>query len=124
MRRAAKLLGVSRTTIARKLIYLGHVCKREHHDFLNRYDCDINTIQFDELQTIEHTKCKPLSVAVVIVPDTRKILGFEVASMPATGHLAATSRKKYGLRPDHRRKHLRRLFKQIESKNLQEIPPL
>ena len=36
--------------------------------------------------------------------------------MSATVHLAATTRKKYGLRPDHRRKYLRRLFKQIESK--------
>ena len=116
MRRAAIVLGVSRTTIARKLIYLGRLCKKEHETFLSEYDDDLNTIQCDELQTIEHTKCKPLSVAVAISPDTRKILGFEVASMPATGHLSAISRKKYGMRPDHRRQSLRRLFKQIATK--------
>ena len=113
MRRAAIILGVSRTTIARKLIYLGSLCKKEHESFLLGYDKALERIQFDELQTLEHTKCKPLSVAVAIEPNTRKILGFEVARMPATGHLARISRKKYGIRPDNRRKSLRRLFKQI-----------
>ena len=62
----------------------------------------VDHIQFDELQTIEHTKCKPLSVAMAVSKNERKILGFKVSSMPATGHLAKISRKKYGLRPDHR----------------------
>ena len=115
MRRAALLLGVSRTTIARKLIYLGDLCRQEHQAFLKQYKEPIETIQFDELQTIEHTTCKPLSVAIAVAAESRKILGFEVASMPATGHLAAISRKKYGYRPDHRQKGLRRLFKQIAS---------
>ena len=53
----------------------------------------INDIQCDELQTIEHTKLKPLAVAVAVSKTERKILGFQVSSMPATGHLAKISRK-------------------------------
>ena len=70
-------------------------------------------IQFDELQTIEHTKCKPLSVAMAVSKNERKILGFKVSSMPATGHLAKISRKKYGARPDHRKAGLTDLFNDL-----------
>ena len=81
---------------------------------MNRNNCknyaQINDIQFDELQTIEHTKLKPLSVAVAVSKKERKIIGFQVSSMPATGHLAKISRKKYGKRPDDRIKGMRQLF--------------
>ena len=113
IRRTAILLGVSRTTIARKLIYLGKLCTAENHLYLQQYKACIKAIQFDELQTIEHTKCKPLSVAVVVVPFTRKILGIEVSIMPATGHLAKIARKKYNFRPDLRIIGLQKLFKKI-----------
>ena len=77
---------------------------------MNRNNCknyaQIN-IQFDELQTIEHLK--PLSVAVAVSKKERKIIGFQVSSMPATGHLAKISRKKYGKRPDMK-KGMRQLF--------------
>ena len=33
---------------------------------LNQQLYQAETIQFDELQTIEHTKCKPLAVAVAV----------------------------------------------------------
>ena len=116
-RRAALILGVSRKTIARKLIDLGHLCRHMHQEFLKPYHGKIKTIQFDELQTIEHTKCKPLSVAVAVCVEDRKILGVDVSSMPATGYLAAISRRKYGKRSDHRRHGLKRLFSSISKNN-------
>ena len=73
----------------------------------------VEHIQFDELQTIEHTKLKPLSVAMAVSKNERKILGFRVSSMPATGHLAKISRKKYGVRPDHRKAGLSDLFNDL-----------
>lgn len=119
-RRAALILGVSRRTIARKLIYLGRLCRNMHHEFLKPYHGKIKTIQFDELQTIEHTKCKPLSVAVAVSVEDRKILGVEVSSMPATGYLAAISRRKYGKRPDHRKQGLKRLFSSVSKTLIKE----
>ena len=79
MRRTALLLGVSRTTIARKLIYLGKLCAAENDLYIQQFQASIKNIQFDELQTIDHTKCKPLSVAVAVGPFTRKILDIQVS---------------------------------------------
>lgn len=114
MNRSALILGVNPKTIAIKLEYLASQCQdsliKEHKDYANTA-----TVQFDELQTIEHTKCKPLSVAVAVCEETRKILGFEVSTMPATGHLAKLSRKKYGYRPDDRPEGLLTLFERLDS---------
>jgi hypothetical protein len=64
----------------------------------------LKAVQFDDLETAEHTKCKPLSVALVVEPKFRKILNFKVSRMPAKGLLAERARKKYGFRPDQRPK--------------------
>ena len=114
MRRIAILLNTTRKTVARKLIFLGEDC-RHKLDALAKQMPLVTELQFDELQTIEHTKCKPLSAAVAVNAKTREILGFQVSSMPATGHLAKIARKKYGFRPDHRRHGLRTLLESIRS---------
>jgi len=98
---AAKILRVNPKTVAKKLVFLGSVCRHMNQNEIKNYS-KINVIQIDELQTIEHTKLKPLAVAIAVAKKERKILGFQVSSMPATGHLAKLSRKKYGYRPDHR----------------------
>ena len=64
---------------------------------------------FDEMQTFEHTKCKPLSVALM-VNEKYEILDIQVAEMPSTGKLAEISLKKYGPRNDHREEALHKLF--------------
>ena len=56
---------------------------------------------FDESETIEHTKCKPLNIALV-ANEKYQILSMKVAVMPAKGRLAAISRKKYGWRANER----------------------
>ena len=113
MRRAALMLGVHPITIARKLEYLSRELSKKTAKQLSEY-AHAQAVQFDELQTIEHTKCKPLSVAMAVSKRSRKILGFQVSSMPATGHLARISRKKYGYRKDDRRHGLRTLFKALQ----------
>jgi hypothetical protein len=65
----------------------------------------LSQIQFDDLETSEHTKCKPVSVTLAVDPKTRKILKFQVSAMPAKGHLAEISRRKYGIRVDERPAH-------------------
>ena len=106
---AARILRVNPKTVAKKLNFLGLVCRQMSKKNCKNYS-KISEIQFDELQTIEHTKLKPLSVAVAVSKKERKILGFQVSRMPATGHLAKVSRKKYGKRPDDRLKGMRQLF--------------
>jgi hypothetical protein len=68
----------------------------------------------DDLETSEHSKCKPLSVALAVEPHSRKILGFQVSQMPARGPLAEFSRKKYGRRKDRRPEGWNRLFESLK----------
>ena len=117
---AARILRVNPKTVAKKLRFLGSMCQEMNMNNCQNYS-QINDIQFDELQTIEHTKCKPLSVAVAVSKKQRKILGFEVSRMPATGHLAKISRKKYGKRPDDRLKGMRQLFDHLSQQLSSDI---
>lgn len=106
---AARILRVNPKTVAKKLRFLGEMCHELNQNIGKKYP-HIRDIEFDELQTIEHTKLKPLSVAVAVSKKARKIVGFQVSRMPATGRLAAISRKKYGQRPDNRLNGMRQLF--------------
>jgi hypothetical protein len=72
-------------------------------------------IEFDDLETFEHTKCKPLSITLVVESTTRRILGVEVSRMPASGLLAKRAREKYGYRPDERKYARHKLFKSIQN---------
>ena len=117
---AARILRVNPKTVAKKLRFLGLMCQKMNMNNCQNYS-QINNIQFDELQTIEHTKLKPLAVAVAVSKIERKILGFQVSSMPATGHLAKISRKKYGKRPDDRLKGMRQLFDHLSQQLSSDI---
>jgi len=102
-RRSALLLGVARSTVSRRFRYLAARARTTDRKHLSRFRKNpAIQIQFDDLETFEHTKCKPLSVALVVEVKSRKILGFSVSRMPAKGPLARISRKKYGHRPDQR----------------------
>jgi len=95
--------------VARKLIFLAQQARLSHQEFLKAYrktNCLIVQLQFDEMETLEHSKLKPLSIPLVVTKD-RKILAFDVARMPAKGKLAALSVEKYGRRKDERRKVMR-----------------
>jgi len=118
--RIANVLGTTRKTVVRKLAFLSVICARKNLALLQRRALSTN-IQFDELETIEHTKCKPLSVALAVEADTRVMLGFEVSSMPAKGPLAHIARVKYGNRPDHRRQGLTALMDRIQKRSAQEL---
>jgi hypothetical protein len=99
----AQLLKINRKTVVRKFRFLSKIGVIENAKLIkSQYQGSLKLIQFDDLETSEHTKCKPLSVALAVDPTTRIILGFKVSQMPAKGHLAEIARKKYGYRPDHR----------------------
>ena len=111
-RRCARILKVHRTTIARRLIFLGKQAQRDQETLLRAIipNRSVQVLQMDELETFEHTKCKPLSVALCVEERSRAILSFSVSSMPAKGKLAEISRKKYGFRVDDRRRGLKQVL--------------
>jgi hypothetical protein len=122
-RRSAELLGVTRKTIARKFFFLGMRARiREEARLDSLPDGCIQSVQFDEMQSFEKSKCLPLSIPLIVHVPSRLILGFSVASMPATGPLAALSRKKYGSRVDRRKSAamtLLKRFRRLASSNLE-----
>ena len=78
-------------------------------------------MEFDDLETFEHTKCKPLSVTLAVEHGSRRILGFEVSQMPSKGLLAKISRAKYGHRQDCRHQAREKLFSDIKDYLSQDL---
>ena len=113
-RRAAQILNVNRKTIERRIPYLGRISRRENAKDRQKLGSVID-IQFDELVTIEHSKCKPLSVPVCVIPKKRFILGASICKIPASEYLSKIARKKYGYRANERHLGLTRLFATIQS---------
>jgi hypothetical protein len=114
-RRTALLLKLNKKTVAKKQKFVAQNANR-----FNKRDFDniksISSLQFDDLETFEHTKCKPLSVTMAVDPETSWIYGFTVSQMPAKGLIAKISRKKYGTRADERRFQREELFKSLGPK--------
>jgi transposase-like protein len=112
-RRLALLLRTNRKTIVRKFIFLG---LHAHHLFVqHREQCPpCSEVEFDDLETFEHTKLKPLSVTMMVESGGRRIIGFRVARMSAKGLLAKKALKKYGPRKDERWRQRERLFNEVK----------
>ena len=69
-RRAAFLLRINRKTVTRKFIFLGISA---YHYFLRERETHqpSTEVEFDDLETFEHSKLKPLSVIAVIETGSR-----------------------------------------------------
>ncbi len=113
-RQIGRILEINRKTVVRKFLFLSKQAQVLLPQINAQFaKCEI--IEFDDLETFEHTKCKPLSVTLAVQHKTRRILGLRVSRMPAKGMLAAISRKKYGPRKDERPEGRKKLFNSIES---------
>ena len=89
--------GCARKTVARKVAFLAERARAKTKAWLATQEPFTN-LQWDELITFEHTRLKPLSVAVMACEQGRSILGFRVAQIPASGPIAQRAREKYGPR--------------------------
>lgn len=112
-RRIARNFNLSRSTVRKKFLFLGSLAAEELRQF-NEKKPRAKIIEFDDLETFEHTKCKPLSVTLVVEHRSRRILGFAVSKMPAKGRLSKIAMKKYGPRIDERRVKGSALFRGIK----------
>jgi hypothetical protein len=115
-RRLALVLGTNQKTVVRKIRFLAGQARQEQARW--RRDLALERplvhVQFDDLETSEHTKCKPLSVALAVDPGTRKVLSYQVSRMPAKGLLKAIALRRYGPRKDERRFGWRRMMQELE----------
>ncbi len=115
-RRIARLLHISKNTVAKKFVFLAKQAHLQHQKFLlslQKQEAKISTLFFDEMESSERSKCLPVSIPIA-VDSNRKILGFRVCSMPAKGRLAKISRLKYGVRDDERPQAAEALWQEIK----------
>lgn len=114
MRRIARLHQTTQTTVARKLVRLGAFAKVQHQWRLKNI-APVSVALFDEMETFEHTKCKPVSIVVAVEEHSRIILNATAVSMPPKGRLVHIARKRYPPRKDGRRKALFQALSTISS---------
>jgi hypothetical protein len=112
LRRAAMVLNLHRTTVVRKSLFLFQEAEKSNEEDLKAHSLATN-IEFDEMESFEHSKCKPLSIPMIVESKSRRILAFDVCRMPAKGKLSAISIKKYGPRADERSWARQGLFKKV-----------
>lgn len=115
LRGAGRILGLTYKNTYQKFLWLKKVVEKKKQ--LLQYS--ETEIQFDELETIHHTKCKPLSVTVVT--SREYLLALQVAEMPAKGRLAKVSRQKYGERKDERQAIVEQTLLDVRQK-LESLP--
>jgi len=104
---------MNRKTVARKMVKLGAFADQLAEAQQRAKVSKVETIVFDEMETFEYTKCKPLSIVVAVEEKSRRILALEVAQMPAKGRLARVARARYGRRADRRRQALTKVFQRL-----------
>ena len=113
-RRCALIFQVDKKTVARKLVRLGKAAQFHIETTSRLPQPSHKTAVFDDMETFEHTKCKPLSITVAVQEHSRFIIAARVSQMPSKGRLAAVSLKKYGYRPDLRREGLTEVLARIK----------
>lgn len=115
-RQIARILNCRFFTVYTKFLWLAQHAKT----YRDQQKFNLTELQFDEMQSIEHTKLKPLTIALA-VSESFEILGVRVGSLPATGTLAQLSLKKYGPRTNESEECIRSLLatakSQIQSEN-------
>jgi len=113
IRRSALLVGVDKKTSERRFRHFAKLGRKEQALLLTSLK-PLDKIQADEMETFEHTRLKPLSIPMVVCTNSRRILAFDVATMPCKGSNAELSRRKYGLRLDQRKEKFQNVLKTIK----------
>jgi len=114
-RRLAKVLGVNLKTIVRKFLFLAQNAELLHLEKLSQQEFDVTHCQFDEMLSFEHTRLKPLSIALSVQKKDSKLVAIEVAQSHYQGVLSSIALRKYGLRPDQSHEARRKVLLTLQS---------
>lgn len=112
-RRMARVLGINRKTVIRKFLFMARQARKEHEKRVHEGQIKTTFVQFDEMETFEHTRLKPLSIAIAVRAKTGEIIEAQVSSKTAHGYLAKLAQQKYGFRQDTREAAREDVFKMI-----------
>jgi len=109
LRGISRILGLTYFNTYKKFLWFKGLVD-EHQKSL-RFSAE--EIQFDELETIHHTKCKPINI-ILVLNEKYQLISAKVAEMPAKGRLAEFSRKKYGPRKNEQKEKLNKAFSEVQ----------
>ena len=96
-------------TIVRKIKYLAYKARIIHEHKLNNGELKVGIVQFDEMETFEQTRMKPVAIAIAVesywddekrVYRTGRIIDAIAAPMYYRGIMAKKAQEKYGDRED------------------------
>jgi transposase-like protein len=111
LNRTAVHVKVNPKTVARRLKFHARKARRYFKRLKVRR---LGYVQFDEMQSSIHTKCKPVAIPLAVDVKTRFILAIGVASMPAQHPLTKIALRKYGPRADDRPRAMATVLKRIQ----------
>ena len=111
IRDSARILGLTYRNAYLKFLWLAEQSRLKNS--VIKYNAKV--VQFDEMETIHHTKCKPLTIALM-VSENYELLEAQVAEIPAKGRLSQFSVKKYGKRLDKSHEALSLCFGHLAQK--------
>lgn len=100
LRRIARVFRVDRKTVVRKFLYLANLARVTHEKKLEGRKQKVRKVEFDEMETFEHTKLKPIAISVGVVAKTGEIVDLRAETLHYKGPLAALAFRKYGRRED------------------------
>jgi len=107
--RLAKDLRCNRKTVVRKIKFLAYKARQIHEKKLENKEIKTYQVQFDEMETFEHTRMKPISISIAVecywddkkkVYRTGRIIDAIAAQMYYKSRNAIKAQEKYGVRKD------------------------
>lgn len=113
LRRIARVLNLNPKTVTRKFHKLAQQAEKIHKKRVEKGKLKTSYVQFDELETFEHTRLKPLSVSIAVRVKTGEILDMSVATMACKGWNASLSVQKYDTRNDTRKTSRETVFETV-----------
>ncbi len=113
-RRIARVVGCNPKTVARKFLFLANYFASFHEQHLKSGELSFSSAQFDEMESFEHTRLKPLGIALAVSGEREKVIDVKVAQLGYKGRLAALAFRKYGPREDLTPKARAQVLKSVE----------
>ena len=80
-----------------------------------------NHVQFDEMESFEHTRLKPLSLCIAVEPEKAKLIDIQVGTLNYKGRLASFALSKYGVRRDTSEEACLRVLEGIKNCGIREV---
>lgn len=113
MRGSARALQTSKSTVLRKLKFLGELSRKTCAEMRKQSESKTSYVQFDELETAERTQLLPLTIAFAVRPKTGEIITAHVAPTEAR-LLQRHARRKYGVRERGSERAVRAMLKDVK----------